>query len=245
MRWRRPTRRRHLGSACPMHVLRELRGLAACGDFTRGFIRLQCSGCRVDRVVPFSCKGRLCISCGARRMADTAAHLVDRVLRPDVGWRQWVITFPAELAVGLCFQAELAAAVTRLCARTLSDFQSRRSNPDAPGRPRPAAIAFIQRFSDGLGPWFHIHFLLPDGVFRQLPQSLDVPFEHHPPPTPREVELVLVDNRSARRCPCRPRRWAAAGGQPCAPPLRPAARHPHPQARKATGSASAAAPAPR
>ena len=95
--------------------------------------------------------------------------------------------------MGLCFQAELAAAVTRLCARILSGFQSRRSNPDAPGRPRPAAIAFIQRFSDGLGPWFHIHFLLPDGVFRQLPQSLDVPFEHHPPPTPREVESVLAD----------------------------------------------------
>ena len=75
-----------------MHVLRELRGLAACGDFTRGFIRLQCSACRVDRVVPFSCKGRLCISCGARRMAIAAAHLVDRVLRPEVGWRQWVIT---------------------------------------------------------------------------------------------------------------------------------------------------------
>ena len=44
-----------------------------------GFIRLQCSACRIDRVVPFSCKGRLCISCSARRMADTAAHLVDRV----------------------------------------------------------------------------------------------------------------------------------------------------------------------
>mgnify|MGYP002634217134 CR=1 FL=1 len=181
------------GGRLPEFVLRELRALAACGDFTRGFIRLQCSGCRTGRVVPFSCKGRLCTSCGARRMADTAAHLVDRVLRPDVGWRQWVITFPAELAVGLCFQAELAAAVTRLCARILSGFQSRRSNPDAPGRPRPAAIAFIQRFSDGLGPWFHIHFLLPDGVFRELPDSLDVPFEHHRPPTPREVESVLAD----------------------------------------------------
>ena len=181
------------GAVLPEFVLRELRALAACGDFTRGFIRLQCSACRVDRVVPFSCKGRLCTSCGARRMAETAAHLVDRVLRPDVGWRQWVITFPAELAVGLCFQAELASSVTRLCARILSGFQSRRSNPDAPGRPRPAAIAFIQRFSDGLGPWFHIHFLLPDGVFRQLPQSLDVPFEHHPPPTPGDVASVAAD----------------------------------------------------
>ena len=64
-------------------------------------------------------------------MADTAAHLVDRVLRPDVGWRHWVITLSAERAVGLGLQGELAAAVTRLCARILSGFQSRRPNPDA------------------------------------------------------------------------------------------------------------------
>ena len=32
-----------------------------------------------------------CPSCGGRRMADTAAHLVDRVL-PEVPMRQWVLT---------------------------------------------------------------------------------------------------------------------------------------------------------
>ena len=45
-----------------------------------------------DRFVAFSCKGRgFCPSCGGRRMADTAAHLVDRVL-PEVPVRQWVLS---------------------------------------------------------------------------------------------------------------------------------------------------------
>ena len=41
-----------------------------------------------ERLLAFSCKGRgFCPSCGGRRMADTAAHLVDRVI-PEVPVRQ-------------------------------------------------------------------------------------------------------------------------------------------------------------
>ena len=73
-------------------------------------------------------------------MSDLAAHLVDRVLTSEVGWRKYVMMFPAELAVGLCFDADLAAAVTRVCARVLAEFQRGRSNPTAPGRPSPACV---------------------------------------------------------------------------------------------------------
>jgi len=45
-------------------------------------------------VVAFSCKGRgFCPSCGTRRMVDTAAWLVDRVI-PDVPVWQWVLSLP-------------------------------------------------------------------------------------------------------------------------------------------------------
>jgi hypothetical protein len=47
-----------------------------------------CGTCGKDELVAFSCKRRgFCPSCGARRMADLAAHLVDRVW-PDVPVRQ-------------------------------------------------------------------------------------------------------------------------------------------------------------
>src|SRR5258708_5161818 len=49
---------------------------------------------RVERLVPFSCKGRgFCPSCGGRRMAERAAHLLNAVL-PWVPVRQWVLTKP-------------------------------------------------------------------------------------------------------------------------------------------------------
>ncbi len=74
----------------PRFVERELRAFLECGVLANGFLRLHCDACGLDRVVPFSCKGRgFCPSCRGRHMADTAAHLVDRVL-PRVPVRQWV-----------------------------------------------------------------------------------------------------------------------------------------------------------
>jgi hypothetical protein len=81
----------------PRLVQRQLRALIDCGDPTRGFVLLKCPTCREPRAVPFSCKARLCSSCGGRRMNEQAAHLVDRVL-PLAPYRQWVLTLPWELA---------------------------------------------------------------------------------------------------------------------------------------------------
>jgi hypothetical protein len=81
----------------PRFVERELRAFLDCGVLANGFLRVHCDACGKDRVVAFSCKGRsVCSSCCGRRMADTAAHLVDRVL-PAVPVRQWVLTLPFAL----------------------------------------------------------------------------------------------------------------------------------------------------
>ena len=54
---------------------------AACGVLAHGFARLRCTDCALERLVPFSCKGRgFCPSCGGRRMTEAAAHLVEVVL---------------------------------------------------------------------------------------------------------------------------------------------------------------------
>lgn len=56
-----------------------------CGILAHGFLRLRCSECGHDKLLAFSCKRReFCPSCGARRMSQTAAHLVDHVVIPHV-----------------------------------------------------------------------------------------------------------------------------------------------------------------
>ena len=75
----------------PAHVERELRTPITCGSLAHGFSRFACVA---EILVPCSCKGRgFCPSCGGRRMAESAAHLVDHAF-PDVPACQWVISFP-------------------------------------------------------------------------------------------------------------------------------------------------------
>jgi hypothetical protein len=98
----------------PRYVQEELRGYLRCGVFAYGFVRCRCDACGHDLLVAFSCKGRgVCPSCGGRRMANSAAHLVDRVL-PDVPVRQWVLSLPFEL-------------------RPLAAFKAGTSSPRSPG----------------------------------------------------------------------------------------------------------------
>jgi len=80
--------------ALPGFVVDEFRNYLRCGRLEHGFIRVKCDGCRHEHLVAFSCKRRgFCPSCGARRMIETSAHLVDHVI-PDVPVRQWVLSFP-------------------------------------------------------------------------------------------------------------------------------------------------------
>ena len=116
----------------PRFVERELRAFLRCGILAHGFVRVHCDGCGLDRVVAFSCKGRgFCPSCGGRRMADTAAHLVDRVL-PEVPVRQWVLSLPFALRYRLAYDAPLTCAT---CSRLFVRCRLRLAAP-----PRPEAV---------------------------------------------------------------------------------------------------------
>ena len=85
------------GEGLPGFVEQEFLDFLRCGWLAGGFARFRCGACGLDRLVPFSCKGRgVCPSCGGRRMAERAAHLVDHVF-PDVPVRQWVLSLPHRL----------------------------------------------------------------------------------------------------------------------------------------------------
>jgi hypothetical protein len=133
----------------PRFVERELRAFLACGILAHGFVRVRCEACGHDRLVAFSCKGRgFCPSCGGRRMADTAAHLVDRVL-PEVPVRQWVLSLPFALRYRLAYDVRLASAVLAVFVRTVFASLRRRARRQW-GLPRSqcGAVTFVQRFGD-------------------------------------------------------------------------------------------------
>jgi hypothetical protein len=89
----------------PAYVERELYDYVRCGVLAHGFLRLGCDTCHHELLLAFSCKRRgFCPSCAGakrvasatceqRRMAQTAAHLVEQVI-PWVPTRQWVVSVP-------------------------------------------------------------------------------------------------------------------------------------------------------
>jgi hypothetical protein len=84
----------HEGRPLPDYVQREFEEILRCGRLEHGFLRVRCEACHAERLVAFSCKCRgFCPSCGARRMAEAAALLVDEVI-PEQPVRQWVLRFP-------------------------------------------------------------------------------------------------------------------------------------------------------
>ena len=62
------------GVILPRYVQREFEDYLKCGLLEHGFLRVQCDNCHAEHLVAFSCKCRgFCPSCGARRMAESAA----------------------------------------------------------------------------------------------------------------------------------------------------------------------------
>ncbi|HOE30692.1 MAG TPA: transposase zinc-binding domain-containing protein [Planctomycetota bacterium] len=94
------------------HWRRVLAGFLACGDLACGFARVRCPDCRLEHLVPFSCKRKLCPSCEARRRAEWSAHVVEEVL-PDLTFRQLVFTVPRVLRGGFMRERWLLGELVR------------------------------------------------------------------------------------------------------------------------------------
>ncbi len=136
------------GAGLLAFIAREFREFLTCGVLAHGFARVRCERCSLERLVPFSCKGRgFSPSCGGRRMTERAAHLVDEVV-PPVPVRQWVLTLPYRLRYLLAWDHGLSRAVLAVHARALLDFSREQAQrQDIPvGRPGP--VTAVQRFGN-------------------------------------------------------------------------------------------------
>jgi len=99
------------------YVQHEFYDYLPCGILAHGFLQLGCDTCQHEVLLAFSCKRRgFCPSCADRRMAQTAAHLVECVM-PWVPTRQWLVSVPIPLRYWTAASQDLTATgVTALPA---------------------------------------------------------------------------------------------------------------------------------
>jgi Transposase zinc-binding domain/Putative transposase len=158
-------RQQECGREVRQFVEREMRSYLSCGVLACGFLRLKSESCGKERLLPLSCKGRsVCPSCCGRRMADTAAHLVDRVF-PHVPARQWVLSVPFALRYRLAYDAEMVTAVLGVFIRALFGLYRRMARDYGIDQTQCGAVTFVQRFGSAANLHLHFHVIAIDGVY--------------------------------------------------------------------------------
>jgi hypothetical protein len=190
-------RQQERGRVVPRFVEKDLRAFLDCGVLAHGFVRVHCDACGKDRVVPYSCKSRsFCPSCGGRRMAERAAHLVDHVF-PEVPVRQWVLSVPFPFRYRLAYDSSLVRDVAQIFVRTIFPLIRRRAGIPASNRKaRCGAVGFIQRFSDALNLDPHFHIMSLDGIYIENSKD-ELALRRVRPPS--DAEVARVADRVHRR----------------------------------------------
>jgi hypothetical protein len=134
-------------------------------------------------------------------MAQTAAHLADRVI-PPVPVRQWVVSIPKRLRGFLADRPQAVAALTKIflaeIERTLLTASGVTSDADAQSasRPRLGAVSFLHRFGSALNHHVHLHACVTDGVF--MPSS-DATTAFLPARPVTAADLAALTERVRRR----------------------------------------------
>jgi len=152
------------GRVLPDYVRQEFDEYLKCGCLEHGFLRVQCGTCHAEHLVAFSCKRRgFCPSCGARRMAESAALLVDEVL-PHKPVRQWVLSVPYQLRFLFASQPQIMGKALGIVYRTIATHLVRKAGYTRTTA-HTGAVTLIQRFGSALNLNIHFHMLFLDGVY--------------------------------------------------------------------------------
>jgi hypothetical protein len=187
---------REEGKHLPGHVTKEFEAFLKCGVLAHGFLRFRCVDCKHERLVAFSCKKRgFCGSCGARRMAETAAHLTDNVFPTSTIIRQWVLSMPIPLRY-MCarnskLQGKILRYVNSVIAKSIKKSVQHRLDEKYPNNKirnlEAGAVTLIQRFGGHVNLNVHFHMLHVQGAWEISNDESSVTFHSANNPTNEEL----------------------------------------------------------
>lgn len=148
--------------------------------------------------VAFSCKKRgFCPSCGARRMAESARHLVEEVFGPRPV-RQWVLSFPYPLRFLFASKPEAIGPVLGIVHRVIAGWLADQAGVDHASA-QCGAVTLIQRFGSALNLNVHFHMLWLDGVYEDTTERPQRKPRLHRTRAPTSAQLTELAGTIAHR----------------------------------------------
>ena len=187
------------GKYLPAYVTKEFEEYLKCGRLEHGFLRVRCESCHDEKLVAFSCKKRgFCPSCGARRMTDSAALLVDEIL-PHQPMRQWVLSVPFPLRFLFASNPNVMSRALGIVYRAIATHLAHKAGYTKP-LAQTGAVTLIQRFGSALNLNIHFHMLFLDGVYIGGSSGHPVRFRWVKAPTRNELTQLThtIAQRIAR-----------------------------------------------
>jgi hypothetical protein len=184
------------GRYLPAYVTKEFDEYLKCGMLEHGFPRVRCESCHDEKLVAFSCKKRgFCPSCGARRMADSAALLVDEIL-PRQPMRQSVLSLPFPLRFLFASKPHVMTRALAIVYRAIATHLLHKAGFTKP-MAQTGAVTLIQRFGSALNLNIHFHMLFLDGIY--IGGSNGRPIRFRPVEAANGAELTRLTHTIAQR----------------------------------------------
>ena len=125
-------------------------------------------------------------------MADTAAHLVDRVF-PEAPVRQYVLSLPFALRTRVAFDQTLCSEVLRIFMQSVFSSLRRRARETLTASwLHCGSVCFLQRSGGSINLNPHYHSLILDGVYLSSLPYAAPRFIPLPPPSDEEVTRITA-----------------------------------------------------
>lgn len=103
-------------------VVHSINRVLACGQTVLGYATFECSNeeCRHFKKICFSCKCRLCNTCGKKLTDQWIA--TQKALLPATEWQHITFTMPGELWVFFLFNRTLLGSLSPIAAKNIQTF---------------------------------------------------------------------------------------------------------------------------
>jgi hypothetical protein len=152
-------------------VFHEVKKMMQCGSLENGFLEFKCDSCGETKKVGFTCKSRLCSSCGKIRIDDWVEDLVKRMARAH--HRHVIFTIPEELRVIFQKHRKLLELLPRCAADVVKSWYLDKSKKE---KFMPGIVAVIHTFGRDLKWNPHVHMLLTEGAMGEVTAWKSVKF---------------------------------------------------------------------
>lgn len=146
------------GNRIRKHIFKEVEKMITCGSIENGYIGFQCEACGEEHKVGFTCKSRLCSSCGKKRTDDWVLKFSNKISTAQ--HRHMVFTIPKELRIYFAENRKLLSILPKCAAETIQTWIRDKHKKI---KYMPGIVGVIHTFGRDLKWNPHVHMLVTKG----------------------------------------------------------------------------------